>query len=76
MEAGRPGVALSEVEETEEQHTVAEVVEGIAGRPHFRIGPAKEMGKKYCGGSRRLSAGGRMRQTISGLESLPLWPEV
>jgi hypothetical protein len=69
------GQTWLKVEETEEQHTEAEGVEGIAGRSHFRIGPARKKEKKHCDKSRRLSAGGRTRRTISGLEFLLAWPE-
>ena len=61
------------VEGTEERHAEGEGVGGTADRSHFRVAPAKEKGEKHCGGSRRLSAGGRTRRrTISGLEFLPL----
>jgi hypothetical protein len=63
------------VEGTEERRTEAEGVEGIVGRSHFQIGPARKKGEKHCCGSRRLSVDARTRRTISGLEFLPLWPE-
>jgi hypothetical protein len=63
------------VEETEKRHAEGEEVEGIADRSHFRVAPARKNGEKYCGRSRRLSAGGRTKRTISGLEFLPLWRE-
>jgi hypothetical protein len=64
------------VEGTEGRHVEGEGVGGIAGRSHFRVAPARKKGEKHCGGSKRLSAGGRARRRmISGLEFLPLWRE-
>src|SRR2546421_13016876 len=68
------GQTWPRVEGMEERHAEGEGVGGIAGRSHFRVAPARKKGEKHCGGSRRLSAGGRTRRrTISGLEVLPLW---
>jgi hypothetical protein len=69
------GQTWPRVEETEERPAEGEGVEGIVGRSHFRVAPARKKGEKHCGGSRRLSAGGRTRRTISGLEFLPVWRE-
>jgi hypothetical protein len=59
---------------TEERHAVGDGVGGIAGRSHFRVAPARKKGEKHCGGSRRLSAGGRTRRMSSDSESLLLYP--
>jgi hypothetical protein len=67
LSTGQTGL---KVEEMGEQHMEWEVVKEIAGRSHFRIGPARE--KEQCGGSRQLSVGKTMKRTISGLEFLPL----
>jgi hypothetical protein len=70
------GQTWPRVEGMEERHVEGEGVGGIAGRSHFRVAPARKEGEKHCGGSRRLTAGGRTRRRpISGLEFLPLWRE-
>jgi len=70
------GQTWPRVEGTEGRYAEGEGVGGIAGRSHSQVAPARKKGEKNCGGSRRLSAGGRTRRrTISGLEFVPLWRE-
>lgn len=68
LSAGQTGL---EVEETEEQHTEAEGAEGIAGRSHFQIGPARKNGEKCCGRSRRLLEFWPFSPEDSGLGDCP-----